>query len=62
MDQDNGHLEIIYQRVMRAAYRMFQSGGLTKEEYLRFEKNMQEKYSPIIGVLFSDIDLLSCGS
>ena len=50
-----------YQMVMRASWKMLQSGLLLEDEYLEFEGKMREKYRPVIGLLFSDIDLLSCG-
>ena len=61
MSKEEGFREMTYQMVMRASWKMLQSGLLSEDEYLAFEAKMREKYRPVIGVLFSDIDLLSCG-
>lgn len=61
MSKEDGLREMTYQMVMRASWKMLQSGVLSEDEYLAFEAKMREKYRPVIGVLFSDIDLLSCG-
>ena len=61
MSKEEGLREMTYQMVMRASWKMLQSGFLSEGEYLAFEAKMREKYRPVIGVLFSDIDLLSCG-
>ena len=61
MSKEEGLREMTYQMVMRASWKMLQSGLLSEDEYLAFEAKIREKYRPVIGVLFSDIDLLSCG-
>jgi len=61
MSKEEGIREMTYQMVMRASWKMLQSGLLSEDEYLEFEGKMREKYRPVIGLLFSDIDLLSCG-
>ena len=61
MTREEGIREMTYQMVMRASWKMLQSGLLSEDEYLAFEAKMREKYRPVIGLLFSDIDLLSCG-
>ena len=61
MSKEEGLREMTYQMVMRASWKMPQSGLLPENEYLAFEAKMREKYRPVIGILFSDIDLLSCG-
>lgn len=61
MSKEDGLREMTYQMVMRASWKMLQSGLLSEDEYLEFEGKMREKYRPVIGLLFSDIDLLSCG-
>ena len=61
MSKEEGIREMTYQMVMRASWKMLQSGLLSEDEYLKFEAKMREKYRPVIGLLFSDIDLLSCG-
>ena len=50
--------EVIYQMTMNAARKMLKEGVITEDEYRVFETKMREKYSPKIGVLFSDIDLI----
>ena len=61
MTREEGIREMTYQMVMRTSWKMLQSGLLSEDEYLAFEAKMREKYCPVIGLLFSDIDLLSCG-
>ena len=61
MSKEEELREVTYQMVMRASWKMLQSGLLSEDEYLAFEAKMREKYRPVIGLLFSDIDLLSCG-
>lgn len=61
MSKEEGIREMTYQMVMRASWKMLQSGLLSENEYLAFEAKMREKYRPVIGLLFSDIDLLLCG-
>ena len=61
MSKEEGLREMTYQMVMRASWKMLQSELLSENEYIAFEAKMREKYRPVIGLLFSDIDLLSCG-
>ena len=61
MSKEEGLREMTYQMVMRTSSKMLQSWLLSEDEYLEFEAKMREKYRPVIGLLFSDIDLLSCG-
>ena len=61
MTREEGIREMTYQMVMRASWKMLQSGLLSEDEYTAFEAKMREKYRPVIGLLFSDSDLLSCG-
>ena len=61
MSKEAGKHEIIYQISMRTTGKMLQKNLLTRDEYLQFEAKMREKYRPVIGILFSDIDLLLCG-
>lgn len=61
MSKEEGLREMTYQMVMRTSWKMLQSGLLSEDEYLEFEARMREKYRSVIGLLFSDIDLLSCG-
>lgn len=50
--------EIAYQVTMSTAMQMLKKGLISKEEYCQFETKMKEKYSPIIGDLLSNIDLI----
>lgn len=53
--------EIIYQITMSFSRRLLESGLITDEEYRDFNSKMIEKYSPEIGLLIADIDLIKCG-
>ena len=55
ISKEEGLREITYQMVMRASWKMLQSGLLSEDEYLAFEAKMREKYRPVIGLLFSDM-------
>lgn len=59
MSREEGKREITYQMTMSAARHMLENGMISKEEYLKFDSEMQQKYNPIIGVLFSDIPCYS---
>lgn len=58
MTKEQGRKEIIYQITMNIAYQMFEKGLISKEEYRKYDTKMRQKYDPIIGILFSEIDLL----
>ena len=51
ISKEEGLREMTYQMVMRASWKMLQSGLLSEDEYLE----MREKYRPVIGLLFSDM-------
>jgi hypothetical protein len=55
MSKEEGLRKMTYQMVMRASWKMLQSGLLSEDEYLAFEAKMREKYRPVIGLLFSDM-------
>ena len=55
MSKEEGLREMTYQMVMRASWKMLQSGLLSEDEYLAFEAKMREKYRLVIGLLFSDM-------
>jgi len=44
MSKEEGLREMTYQMVMRASWKMLQSGLLSEDEYLEFEGKMREKY------------------
>lgn len=58
MMEREGRKEIVYQMTMSAARQMLERGLISKEEYVQFDTKMRAKYRPIIGTLFSNIDLL----
>ena len=58
MNKDEGRREIMYQMTMSAARKMIAEGLLTKAEYRDFDSRMKKKYKPILGELFSNINLL----
>lgn len=58
MMKQEGRREIVYQMTMSAARQMLEKGLISREEYVQFDTNMRAKYRPIIGTLFSNIDLL----
>ena len=50
--------ELQYQMTMNAAKKMFLEGIISEEDYHEFNTKMIEKYHPIFGVLFYDIELI----
>lgn len=58
MSKDEGRREIVYQMTMTAARKMLEQGLITKEEYEHFDTTMQQKYAPVFGTLFSNLNLL----
>ena len=58
MNKDEGRREIMYQMTMSVARKMIAEGLLTKAEYRDFDSRMKKKYKPILGELFSNINLL----
>ena len=61
MNKEEGRREIIYQMTMSAAWKMLEQGLISKEEYVQFDTIMRQKYEPVFGTLYSNIDLRSCG-
>ena len=57
MSYEEGKREIIYQMTMSTARQMLEKGLISEEEYKQFDTKMQQKYSPIFGTLFSNINL-----
>ena len=49
--------EADYQASMLMFRSLLEKGILTAEEYKTAEQMMKEKYAPIVGTLFSDIEL-----
>lgn len=50
--------EITYQITMNYVKKMFMQNLISKEEYMDFESKMREKYKPVIGPIYSEIDLI----
>ena len=58
MNQEEGRREIVFQMTMSMARQMLEKGMISNEEYKQFDTKMQQKYRPIFGTLFSDINLI----
>ena len=58
MSQEEGKREIVFQMTMSAARQMLEKGLITDEQYQKYDTKMRQKYAPIIGTLWSEIDLL----
>ena len=58
MSQEEGKSEIVFQMTMSAARQMLEKGLISEDEYKQFYTKMRQKYCPIFGTLFSNIDLL----
>lgn len=58
MSKDLDIRESTYQIIMNYAKKMLIKGHISKEEYMDFETKMKEKYKPIIGPIYSEIDLI----
>ena len=43
---------------MSAARRMLEKGLITEEQYQKYDTKMRQKYAPIIGTLWAEMDLL----
>ena len=43
---------------MSAARQMLEKGLISEDDYKQFDTKMQQKYRPIFGTLFSNIDLI----
>ena len=57
MSQEEGKRDIVFQMTMSAARQMLEKGLISEDEYKQFDTKMQQKYRPIFGTLFSNIDL-----
>ncbi len=58
MTNEEGHREIIYQMTMDAARLLLKEHLITKDQYIQFDTIMQQKYMPIFGGLFTNLNLL----
>lgn len=58
MDDKQLKQEKMYLAVMHFIRGMLQEGLITKAEYGKAERQIRNKYCPVIGPLLADIDLL----
>ena len=58
MSQEEGKREIVFQMTMSAARQMLEKGLISEDDYKQFDTKMQQKYRPIFGTLFYNIDLI----
>ena len=58
MTREQGRKEVVYQMTMSAARRMLEMGLITEEQYQKYDTKMRQKYAPIIGTLWAEMDLL----
>lgn len=58
MNRDLDLREITYQIIMSNAKKMLIKDLISRDEYMDFESKMKEKYKPIIGPIYSEIDLI----
>lgn len=58
MTREQGRKEIVYQMTMSAARQMLEKGLITDEQYQKYDTKMRQKYTPIIGTLWSSNDLI----
>lgn len=58
MNKDLDLQEMTYQIIMSNAKKMLKNELISREEYTAFESKMKEKYKPVIGPIYSEIDLI----
>lgn len=58
MSKEEFKNEKLYQTTMHIARQMLAEGLISEEEYRQIDTIFTEKYKPILGTLFADIDLL----
>lgn len=51
-----------YQGTMAIARNLLKQGIITKEEYEEIDTKYKAKYSPILGSILADIELISLGT
>lgn len=56
--KDMDYREMVYQITMDIMKKLLKEKLISKEEYLEMEEKMIEKYTPVIGKVYSDIDLI----
>lgn len=58
MDKELFQREKLYLATMHLVRKLLSDGMINRTEYSQAEKLFREKYQPVAGTLFSDIDLL----
>lgn len=58
MNKDLDLREMTYQIIMKNIKKMLIKDLISREEYMEFDSKMREKYKPIIGPIYSEIDLI----
>lgn len=58
MNKDFDLREMTYQIIMKNMKKMLIKNLISRDEYMDFESKMKEKYKPIIGPIYSEIDLI----
>ena len=56
--KEEGRREIAYQMTMNIAKKLMEEQMITREQYRQFDEIMQQKYKPIFGGLFTNLNLL----
>ena len=59
MSEDQFRNEMLYQTTMSLAKNLLKQGAINKEEYGLIDTIFTEKYSPSLGSLFADINLIN---
>lgn len=58
VDKDLDIRELTYQIIMKNVKKMLTNDLISRDEYINFQKKMIAKYKPVIGPIYSDIDLI----
>lgn len=58
MNKDLDLREMTYQIIMKNMKKMLIKDLISRKEYMEFDSKMREKYKPVIGPIYSEIDLI----
>lgn len=58
MNKEQLHKERHYQITMKMVKNLLDEKVITREEYIKINEKMKDKYNPIISTLYADIDLI----
>ena len=61
MTEEEFNREKNYLLTMRMAKKMLEAGIITTDEYGRLDKLFLDKYNPVLGRVYSELDLISAG-